>query len=297
MSKSWSSSCFAKLYLDVLRELHKYPLSISCRNMAMNNEICGTRLSSNVSEGISIFSDKDTKAFPIKFAIAEWLWLLTGSNRVDELVKWNKVMAKYSDDNVTLNGAYGYRLGNQIFSCINELVDDMHSRRATAVIARYEDVSANSKDKPCNVFLQFLIRNDRLSLIVTARSIDAFTGLSIDSFHWQMLLHSVCLTLKHTYSNLSVGYFTYQIGSLHVYKTDEELLSNIVYRDGQDCSEDDVKFLLIATVPYDEAVVVAKAGFNDCDSLEDLCRVSGLDFKSCNILQNMFVERKYKMVR
>ncbi len=42
--------------------------------------------------------------------IAELLWILRGSNSVSEISHYNKNWANFSDDGVTLNGAYGRRI-------------------------------------------------------------------------------------------------------------------------------------------------------------------------------------------
>ena len=90
--------------------LHSSPTRIKCRNLPLAYEINNHYFKIDCSNGISIFSGADSRAFPIKFALAEFMWILSGSNKLDEIQKWNAAMSQYSDDQKTLHGAYGKRI-------------------------------------------------------------------------------------------------------------------------------------------------------------------------------------------
>src|SRR5438132_6704727 len=47
------------------------------------------------------------------FAIAEVIWILAGADDVSFLSFWNPRIRTYSDDGVSMCGAYGYRMGSQ----------------------------------------------------------------------------------------------------------------------------------------------------------------------------------------
>src|SRR2546425_4779116 len=47
------------------------------------------------------------------FAVAEVIWILAGSNDVSFLKSWNPRIGNFSDDGMTMHGAYGHRLGRR----------------------------------------------------------------------------------------------------------------------------------------------------------------------------------------
>lgn len=216
---------FAGIYDELFNLLHQSPVDIECRGKSMCYELLNVQLKFNpISYGISIYSHPLTRAFPIKFAMAELIWILSGSNTLDFIEKYNKAMRQYSDNGFTLHGAYGYRLGNQISECIWKILDDKHTRQAFAAIYDRDDILSKTKDLPCNTSLQFMIRGDKLILTVNSRSSDFITGLPIDAFHWQVLLTLVYNELKFAYPSLMRGYVIYNLASLHVYSTDKHLI-------------------------------------------------------------------------
>ena len=72
-----------------------------------------------------------------------------------------------------------------------------------------------SKDIPCTCVLQFLVRDDRLHLVVMMRSNDAFIGLPHDLFAFTMLQEVVARSL-----DVELGTYRHMVGSLHIYKND-----------------------------------------------------------------------------
>lgn len=212
---------FAESYSDLIRLFHNYPLlsSIKCRGQSVSHEFTNIQLLFNVSEGISIYSSSNSRAIPIVFVLAEWLWINSADNSVANISRFNKAMEHFSDDGVILNGAYGPRIFPLIFRALQKIKDDLHTRQAYIPIFQPADQGSDSKDIPCNTSLQFLRRDDILDLIVTSRSSDFITGLPIDAIHWQILL-----TLVRNYLGdpIKVGRVFYNLASLHIYEKDRE---------------------------------------------------------------------------
>lgn len=88
------------------------------------------------------------------FHLFEALWMLAGSNLVEQVAYYAKQMNKYSDDGRTLNGAYGHRWRrasggiemehreesvDQLDVLINHLKTDPNSRRAVLQMWNVED--------------------------------------------------------------------------------------------------------------------------------------------------------------
>lgn len=121
----------------------------------------------------------------IKFAAAEALWMLAGSNQLEELAKYAPRMREFSDDGITLAGAYGPMIVSQLDYVISKLVSDRDTRQAVMVIWRPNPPT--SKDVPCTVALDFKIRADRLNCHVFMRSSDAWLGLPYDTFSFSTI--------------------------------------------------------------------------------------------------------------
>lgn len=151
-----------------------------------------------------------TRALNYKFMTAEWLWIVSGSNDLEEIAKFNSELRKFSDDGVVLYGAYGPRLGAQLKWVRDRLLTDNSTRQAVATI--WMPFERESKDIPCTVALQFLLRQDKLNLIVTMRSSDAWLGLPYDFFVFSQILNSMAGQLL-----CDVGFVQFNLGSSHLY--------------------------------------------------------------------------------
>jgi thymidylate synthase len=91
-----------------------------------------------------------------------------------------------------VHGGYGPRLfrhraGNQVQSAIEALKRGPSTRRAVVQIFDAEDVASRHKEVPCTCTLQFLVRRQRLHMLVSMRSNDAYKGLPHDVFCFTML--------------------------------------------------------------------------------------------------------------
>ena len=129
--------------------------------------------------------------------IAETMWILSGRNDIDWLSAYLPRAKDFSDDGRTWRGGYGPRLRgdlhgqyeDQLWRVVKLLKRDPLSRRA--VIGIYdliEDSGVDSKDIPCNTFLQFQNRLGQLHLTVTVRSNDVVWGWSgINAFEWSVV--------------------------------------------------------------------------------------------------------------
>src|SRR4030066_1799979 len=130
--------------------------------------------------------------------VAETLWMLAGRDDIGWLSHYLPRVFDYSDNGRTWRGAYGPRLRNwnghthkvdQLRNVINTLHKDRYSRQAVISIwDPSEDMVDVTKDRPCNQWLQFIIRDEMLHMNVVQRSCDAMWGYSgIDTFSWSVL--------------------------------------------------------------------------------------------------------------
>jgi thymidylate synthase len=152
--------------------------------------------------------------------LGELLWYLNGSNRLDFIEYYIPRYKKFSDDKETLFGAYGPRIfgkdrNAQIFRAIDLLREKPDSRQAVVQIFDRADLLDPHLDIPCTSTLQFTIRNQRLNLLVSMRSNDAYKGLAHDVFSFTMIQELVAKSL-----GLAMGRYKHCVGSLHLYDGD-----------------------------------------------------------------------------
>ncbi len=153
----------------------------------------------------------------IPFAIGEWLWHMEGRDDLEMIQYYAPSYDKYSDDGKILNGAYGPRIKRSLLKIVEILKEDPDSRRAVVPIYGKEDAGLDSKDIPCTIGFQFLIRNNKLDMIVNMRSNDIFLGFPYDTFNFTMWQEYVACKL-----NVEIGTYIHIANSLHFYEKDRE---------------------------------------------------------------------------
>jgi thymidylate synthase len=175
------------------------------------------------------------------FSVGEFCWYLRGDTDLETMVYYNKRMAQFSDDGKTINSAYGDRMFNPTpgyaYGVINgkfgpyspfefvmaELKRDPDSRRAVMHINRSHDlinaVSNGSKDVPCTMSLQLLVRNRKLHMHVLMRSSDINWGLPHDVFSFTCLQEVFLYELQAAGVPVDdLGEYHHTAGSLHLYE-------------------------------------------------------------------------------
>lgn len=164
---------------------------------------------------LPMFKKRNANVFAL---LAETIWLLAGRNDLSFMSFYLPRLPNYSDDKVTVTGAYGPRIRNwnnvdQLRSVYNTLNRDPYSRRA--VISLFDptcDHVFERLDVPCNNWIQFSRLDGRLNMRVTSRSMDALWGSTINVFEWTTLQELLAYWL-----GLSLGEYNHYIGSFHIY--------------------------------------------------------------------------------
>lgn len=158
----------------------------------------------------------------IPFAIGEWLWCMQGRDDLEMIQYYAPTYYRYSDDSRILHGAYGPRILPNISKVIRLLKADTNCRQAVIPIYSREDVDCGSKDVPCTLFLQFLIRNNKLDVIVSMRSNDIYLGFPYDIFNFSMFQEYVASNLR-----IDIGSYIHMVGSIHYYLRNENKIREI----------------------------------------------------------------------
>ena len=159
------------------------------------------------------------------FALAEVIWILSGSGDVEWISYFNSKMRMFSDGSANFHGAYGLRMRawpssigeylslDQIGLAINKLRKDPFSRQA--VVSLWDPMRDNlvkSKDYPCNNILYFRLRDGVLDQTVIQRSCDLVWGAPHNAVQFSHVHAYVAGAL-----GAKIGKFHYFIQNLHYY--------------------------------------------------------------------------------
>lgn len=192
------------------------------RNMNMSDssrdgEVCGEILNAItiIKNPTKNIVTSDIRKLSLRYAIGEFLWYLSGSNRVSDIKQFSKSWENLSDDGETVNSAYGYRIFekfgfNQFNHVVNLLKKDPNSRQA--VIHIKDPTNTPTKDLPCTVCLQYFIRDNKLYATTYMRSNDIWLGFPYDVFSFTCFQILLAMRL-----GVEIGDYTHIAGSLHLY--------------------------------------------------------------------------------
>jgi hypothetical protein len=152
------------------------------------------------------------------FHVMEFVWMMSGSNDAQWLARYNKRMMSYTDDNATLNGAYGHRWRkhfavDQIVWVIEKLRADPTTRRAVIAMYDPDTDTGDSLDIPCNTHIYFRIVNGSLNMTVCNRSNDVIWGmLGANAVHMTFLHEFISRAVK-----VKQGDYIVMTNNAHIY--------------------------------------------------------------------------------
>jgi thymidylate synthase len=151
------------------------------------------------------------------FMAREAWWILSGDDRTESIVPWNKNLAQFSDDGVKFFGAYGPKVLSQLDYVTTKLLEDNDTRQAGLTIWR--ENPPQTKDVPCTVAIFFATRGapgkPKLEVNVFMRSNDLWLGTPYDVFNFSMIGHCVCARLNRAWAR-SASLTRVYPGELHV---------------------------------------------------------------------------------
>jgi len=167
------------------------------------------------------------------FLFGEAHWILSGSNRVSAISPFLQKIEEFSDNGVMFYGAYGPKVVDQISHVVRSLFKDEFSRQA--VINIWRENPQESRDIPCTLSLQFVIRNNKLDCIATMRSSDAWLGWVYDVFNFSMISAWVAIFLnvmraEHEFEPLELGTLHLNAGSQHLYEQNIKEAKRIILK-------------------------------------------------------------------
>jgi len=152
-----------------------------------------------------------------RFMAAEAAWILGGQEDVASIAPYSRDITNFSDDGQTFYGAYGPRVAKGWDECLYRLRRDPSTRQAVIDIWRYPPPEG-TKDTPCTLSWQFVLRNDQLHLNVAMRSSDIWLGWPYDVFTQSMAILAMCVDLKAAGVTATPGEVRLTAGSQHLYE-------------------------------------------------------------------------------
>ena len=186
----------------------------------------GTKAKFNVSFTLMDPSDKvittPERKFNLNYAEYEWLWYLKGdrdAKQISEKAKIWKQMMVPGTTNVVSNYGYFWNYNDQLKRVINELKTNPETRKAIIVHYLLHELEMYKYDTPCNVALNFYIRNEQLHLTIFARSIDLWFGFGNDQYCFAKLMEKISLE-----TNYKIGQMHWHITNLHIYPRHYDML-------------------------------------------------------------------------
>lgn len=162
------------------------------------------------------------------FALVESAWVLAGRNDLAPLQSVIANYGQYSDDGLTLNGAYGFRLRtyfgfDQIEEAIRQLRISPDSRRVVLSLYSGADLGKDTLDVPCNTEVILRIEESRLAMTVINRSNDLWLGVPYNWFMFRCLQ-----TLIASRLNVPLGAQRHISTCMHLYESDLAAASRVV---------------------------------------------------------------------
>lgn len=162
------------------------------------------------------------------FMFAEAYWILSGRNDVEYIQQFAPSISKYSDNGFTFNGAYGPQIIKQMDYVVDALANDSNTRQA--VIQIWDKNPNKSKDVPCTLSLQFIVRKRNgvktIDCVASMRSSDAWIGFIYDVFNFACLSAYVAMRFNKTYCEGHPGSRIEEVGNLYLTAGSQHLYSN-----------------------------------------------------------------------
>ncbi len=207
-----------KAWLNTLYRVYQFGKPVIPRGLSCRELLCYTTKFDMLHE---IKFEKSRK-LSYAFMEAEAEWILAGSNQLDFHPEIRAKLSKYSDDGLTMSGAYGIPVMAQFDYVVSKLKEDKDSRQAVMNI--WKPNPAESKDTPCTLSLQFLIRDALLHTCVTMRSSDVWLGLPYDINTFTQITKSIANML-----DLRLGTCYITAGSSHLYEINRAEAMSVLF--------------------------------------------------------------------
>lgn len=184
------------------------------------------------------FMSFDARKLNLDYIKQEFLWYLCGDKYDVSIRKVASMWDSLINVDGTINSNYGYyifnpetgRDGKSNFDRVVEtLKEDQSSRRAVITILGNTHLNTDTNDYPCTAYLNFLIRDRSLVMLVRMRSQDAIYGMGNDAPFFSFVQELLYVSLKSQpgFEDLKMGPYSHIADSFHAYERHFEMLDSI----------------------------------------------------------------------
>lgn len=218
------------LWVELLGQLLGKGNKQSSRDGDVRGEIVGYSVKLDASKQKTLVTTPGRK-LSASYAAAETLWYMSGTAETEMIKHYAPSYSRYESMDGTAYGAYGARLAErwvlepgdqrQPSTVLENAVRLLQAAGMTrqCVIGIWDPhdlpvaLSGECRDVPCTLSWQFLLRDDKLDMVVTMRSNDAWLGFPYDVFAFTCFQRVVAAEL-----GCQVGTYHHNVGSMHLYE-------------------------------------------------------------------------------
>ncbi len=232
-----------KQYLDLCKLILKKGILSTDRTGTGTISYFGTQSRYNLEDGFPLIT---TKKVYFRAIIYELIWMINGDTNIKYLLDnnvniWNEwpynnyiKSTEYKNESIkefcnkvkidndfkekwgNIGPVYGKQWRNfggvdQLKKLISDIKEKPNSRRLIISAWNPPEIK-NMKLPPCHAFMQFYVRNNKISCQLYQRSGDIFLGVPFNIASYSLLL----TLIAHT-CNLEIGEFIHTIGDAHIY--------------------------------------------------------------------------------
>lgn len=164
----------------------------------------------------------DCRTSDLSYSVANFLWSINENGSHADILAYNKHGEKFLDENDQFQCAIPNRLitkdeGNLLKEAARILKEDPMSRRAYIPLVKAADLANEPLDFPCPGYIHFLIRDDKLNMVVGMRSQSLVGVFPYDAFLFTMVQEAMALEL-----GIDMGQYVHISDSLHIYDNEIE---------------------------------------------------------------------------
>lgn len=177
------------------------------------------------------FTSFKARNLNLNYIKREFLWYLKADPKDTSIGQHAKMWSTLIREDGSINSNYGYYIFGdlqQFNNCLNILISDKDSRRASIVILQPHHIKdLKSKDVPCTYSINFRIRAERLNMTVHMRSQDIIYGMSNDIPTFSFIHEMMYVILKKHYPTLQYGSYFHIVDSMHVYDRHYKMIDQL----------------------------------------------------------------------
>lgn len=237
--KVYQATNFSDVYKAALTDLSKTPQFINApRGLKIKENLKVSLLIEDPTSSLYLNSRRSSQ---FKYIAGETLWYFLGRNDIEFISKYASFWKQIANSDNTANSAYGNLIFNtknqhgysQYEWALKSLISDKDSRQAVMFFNNPKFQYDGNKDFVCTLSATFFIREDKLYMDLDMRSNDAILGLPTDVAFFSMLMIQLKNHLLQYYPNLTLGTYSHNVKSFHIYERHFELVKDMLHSDFQ----------------------------------------------------------------